>query len=254
MHSLAAGLSLGSVYFAMGYGSRGASERLGLLAFTVTLLLTSTIEVLPTFLEELRILTRETSRGAYRMSSYVLSNTLIFLPFLFLNALLFSTPLYWMAKLAMDFSAFLFFLLVVWLLLVTAYSFVAFASALAPNYQLGYTLVMGSMGCSFLFSGFFISKQNLPSFWRFMHYISLYKYPLEALLINEYVPVGDECFGTMLFGECSLTGRELLAQGGYSGYGGYGKWINVGIMAGFAVFYRILCFLILQFKLGRRCW
>ncbi|KAH0673612.1 hypothetical protein KY285_024730 [Solanum tuberosum] len=74
----------------------GAQARVGLFAFILTYLLSSTTEALPIFLQEREILMKETSCGSYRVSSYVIANSLVYLPFLLILALLFSTPLYWM--------------------------------------------------------------------------------------------------------------------------------------------------------------
>ncbi|CAM6066989.1 unnamed protein product [Sphagnum tenellum] len=247
IQAIGAGFGLGSIYVHMGYGLQGAQERGGLLAFSLSFLLTSSIEVLPMFLEERHILIRETSRGAYRVSSYVLASTLVFLPFLFLVAMLYSVPMYWLVGLAPTANAFLFFLLVIWIVLVTANSFVAFFSALVSDFITGNSLVTGFMGAFFLFSGYFISKDNMPKYWLFMHYMSLFKYPLDALLINEYLNVShDKCFGPVYGGHCFLTGDDVLAQAGLTGEN---KWANVAIMAGFALIYRILGFGLLQFKL-----
>ncbi|CAM6051563.1 unnamed protein product [Sphagnum compactum] len=247
IQAIGAGFGLGSIYVHMGYGLQGAQERGGLLAFSLSFLLTSSIEVLPMFLEERHILIRETSRGTYRVSSYVLANTLVFLPFLLLVAILYSVPMYWLVGLAPTANAFLFFLLVIWIVLVTANSFVAFFSALVSDFITGNSLVTGFMGAFFLFSGYFISKDNMPKYWLFMHYMSLFKYPLDALLINEYLNVShDKCFGPVYGGHCFLTGDDVLAQAGLTGEN---KWANVAIMAGFALIYRILGFGLLQFKL-----
>lgn len=263
LYALIAGVCLGNVFSRMGYGMRGFTERYGFLAFSVTLMLTSTVELLPSLLEECKILAREASRGAYRMSSWVVSNTLVFLPFLFLNAALFSLPVYWMVGLAPQASAFFFFLLVFWLLLVVAHAYVSFFGVLvrSNSYQLAYSLTMAGFGASWLFSGFFISKRNMPNYWLFMHYLSLYKYPLESLLINEFSHVSDKCFstGTSIFpdGPCSLTGSEVLMQQGLiaetpGAHRSNVKWVDVGTMVGFALLYRILSFFVLRFKMQRR--
>lgn len=66
------------------------------------------------FLHERRILERETSRGAYRVSSYVASNAAVFLPFLLAAAVLYAAPVYWLVGLAREPVAFAYFALVVW--------------------------------------------------------------------------------------------------------------------------------------------
>lgn len=249
IQALGCGTGLGTIYLHMGYGTPGMQKRVGFLAFTLTFLLTSSIEVLPIFLEERNILIRETSRGAYRVSSYVLSSTLVFLPFLFLVAILYAGPVYYMVGLAPQFGAFLFFLLVIWLVLVTANSFVSFCSALVSDFIMGNTVVTGVMGAFFLFSGYFIAKDYMPKGWLWLHYISLFKYPLDALLINEYSHVEDRCFGPDYGGKCFITGQNVLES---MFLDRENKWVDVGIMAGFAIVYRVLSFVALHYRLVKR--
>lgn len=244
LQAIVAGVGLGSVYLKVGYNQRGLDERLGFFAFTLTFLLSSTTEALPIFLEERQILMRETSRGAYRVSSYVISNTLVFLPFLMIIAILFAVPVYWLVGLSRTWNAFIFFVFIVWLIVLMANSLVVFLSALAPDFISGNSLIFTILGAFFLFSGYFISKESIPKYWLFMHYISLYKYPLDALLINEYSSLAKKCFSWYPeFNVCALTGEDILKQRGLQEHK---LWMNVEIMVAFFIFYRILCYLILR--------
>ncbi|EFJ28437.1 ATP-binding cassette transporter [Selaginella moellendorffii] len=247
LQAAVAGLGLGSIFLRLSHNKGGIQERYGFFAFTLTFLLSSTTEALPLYLQEKQILMRETSRGAYRVSSYVISNTLVFLPFLLVCSLLYSAPTYWLVGLNPCISSYLFFVLVVWLIVVMANSFVAFFSALVPNFIMGYSLISGSIGAFFLFSGYFIAKDSIPEYWIFMHYISLFKYPLDALLINEYSspPNKSSCYGEMVAGKCTLSGRDVLVQAALENDS---KWLDVGVMIGFAIAYRCLCCLVLGLK------
>ncbi|CAK7323651.1 unnamed protein product [Dovyalis caffra] len=220
--------------------------QIGFFAFSLNFLLSSTTEGLPIFLQERRILMRETSKGAYRVSSYVISNTLVFLPFLLVVALLYSTPVYWLVGLRREMGGFLYFSLVVWMVVLMSNSFVACFSALVPNFIMGTSLIAGLMGSFFLFSGYFIAKDDIPKYWIFMHYLSLFKYPFECFMINEY---GGEkgkrkCLET-IEGNCYLYGEEFLKQQGVEESN---KWSNLAVMMGFILGYRFLCFLILMYR------
>lgn len=212
--SVLAGAFLGSIFL----GTTDLQSRLGFFAFNLTYLLSSTTEALPVFLHERRILERETSRGAYRVSSYVASNAAVFLPFLLAAALLYAAPVYWLVGLAREPAAFAYFALVVWLVMLTANSFVACLSAVAPNYIVGNSVVAGLIGCFFLFSGYFVASKNIPRYWVFMHYASLFKYPFEALVVNEYGGArgARECLASAggAGGICVLDGAGLLRQQG----------------------------------------
>uniref|UniRef100_A0A803PTY6 ABC transporter domain-containing protein n=1 Tax=Cannabis sativa TaxID=3483 RepID=A0A803PTY6_CANSA len=70
---------------------------------------------------------------------------------------------------------------------------------------------------SFLLSnGYFISQESMPKYWLFMHFFSMYKYALDALLINEYGCLVSTCL--MWYEEdkkeCMVTGADVLQQRG----------------------------------------
>ncbi|CAL0330038.1 unnamed protein product [Lupinus luteus] len=213
---LVSGLVLGSIFCNLKDDLVGARERVGLFAFILTFLLSTSIEALPIFLQEREILMKETSSGSYRVSSYAIANGLVYLPFLLILAILFSLPLYWLVGLNRNFMAFLHFLLLIWLILYTANSVVVCFSALVPNFIVGNSLIAGVIGSFFLFSGYFISNHEIPNYWVFMHYISLFKYPFEGFLINEFSNSG-KCLQYM-FGECRVRGNSVLKEEGFISY------------------------------------
>ncbi|KAK6120682.1 hypothetical protein DH2020_045580 [Rehmannia glutinosa] len=214
--ALLAGIVLGTIFIdAFGDDSKRkkAQNQIGFFAFSLTFLMSSTTEALPIFLQERRILMRETSRGAYRISSYVIANTLVFLPFLFLVSLLYAAPVYWLVGLRRDVDGFLYFVLLVWMIVLASNAFVACFSALVPDFITGMSLIAGIMGSFFLFSGYFVSKDAIPKYWNFMQYLSLFKYPFECFMINEF---GGEhgrskCLESFE-GECLIYGDRFLMQ------------------------------------------
>lgn len=247
LQALLVGSILGTVYMKVGddQGKVSLQTRLGFFAFSLSFLLSSTTEGLPIFLQERRIFMRETLRGAYRVSSYVLANTIVFFPFLLMVGLLYSTPAYWLVGLRRDIDGFVYFALVVWMVVLMSNSFTACCSALVPNFIMGTSIIAGLMGSFFLFSGYFIAQENIPRYWIFMHYLSLFKYPFESLMINEYGGKGGSKCLENVVGECVLYGNEYLRQQGLKQSQ---KWSNLAVMLGFIFGYRVLCFSILWYK------
>lgn len=136
------------------------------------------------------------------------------------------------------------------MVVLTSNSFTACFSALVPNFIMGTSVIAGLMGSFFLFSGYFISKENIPSYWIFMHYLSLFKYPFECFMVNEY---GGErgrtrCVESQM-GVCILYGDGFLRQQGVKESQ---KWINLAVMMGFILGYRVFCFLILWYRCRSR--
>ncbi|KAL3653577.1 ATP-binding cassette sub- G member 8 [Castilleja foliolosa] len=251
LQALGVGLVLGTIYIKIGYDKAGIEKRMGLFAFTLTFLLSSTTETLPIFINERPIILREASSGVYRLSSYLMANTLVFIPYLLAIALLYSASVYFLVGLCAKWQAILYFILVIWVILLMANSFVLFLSSVAPNFIAGTTLVTVMLAAFFLFSGYFISRDSLPRFWLFMHYISMYKYALDALLINEYSCLVTRCLIWLDEKKetgCLVSGRDVLVKRGLHERQ---RWINVYILIGFFVVYRVLCLLVLIRRVSR---
>ncbi|CAA3030485.1 ABC transporter G family member 23 [Olea europaea subsp. europaea] len=249
MQAIVGGFGLGSVYIKVRNDESGVAERLGLFAFSLSFLLSSTVEALPIYLQERHVLMKEASRGAYNTSSYLIANTIIFFPFLFVVAILFSVPLYWIVGLNPSISAFIFFMFVVWLIVLMASSLVLFLSVVSPDFISGNSLICTVLGAFFLFSGYFIPKEFIPKYWLFMYYVSLYRYPLDSLLTNEYWNERHECLSRN--GDqsiCMLTGGDVLKSRGLDKDT---RWVNVGIMLAFCVFYRVLSWIILARRVSK---
>ncbi|KAG6411441.1 hypothetical protein SASPL_129523 [Salvia splendens] len=147
-------------------------------------------------------------------------------------------------------SAFAFFVLVIWTIILMANSFVLFLSSVAPNYIAGTSLLTLLLAGFFLFSGYFISSDRLPKFWAFMHFLSMYKYALDALLINEYSCLATTCLIWYDEGSktCMINGGDFLEKRGLDEGQ---RWRNVYVMIGFFVVYRILCLMVLIRRVSR---
>ncbi|XP_056696633.1 ABC transporter G family member 5 isoform X2 [Spinacia oleracea] len=214
LQMLVSGLVLGSIFYDLKHDLEGAFERVGLFAFILTFLLSCTTEALPIFLQEKEILMKETSSGSYRVSSYVIANAVVYLPFLLILAILFTVPVY---------------------------------CALVPNFIVGNSVISGVMGSFFLFSGYFISKKDIPRYWIGMHYVSLFKYPYEGFLINEFS--GSKVCLESMFGMCAMTGKDVLKE---EGLGEENRWRNVLITVGFILMYRFISYVVLRCKCSKR--
>jgi ABC-type multidrug transport system permease subunit len=174
---------------------------------------------------------------------------MVFLPYLLAVALLYSSCVYFLVGLCASPAAFSVFVLVVWAVVLTANSFVLFVSSFAPDFIAGMSLVSVSLAGFFLFSGYFLSRESTPSYWVFMHYASPYKYALDAMLANEYSCAANRCFGvTGAGGECSETGRDVLASKGLTAEE---RWTGVQVLFGFFLLYRVLYWVVLSRRASR---
>ncbi|KAK9123670.1 hypothetical protein Sjap_013272 [Stephania japonica] len=199
------GFIIATMFWQLDDSPRGVQERLGFFAFAMSTAFYTCADALPVFIQERYIFMRETAYNAYRRSSYVLARIIVVIPSLIFLATAFSLTTFWAVGLSGGLSGFWFYFLVVLAAFWAGSSFVSFISGVVRQVMLGYTVVVALLAYCFLFSGFFINRDRLPPYWIWFHYISLVKYPFEAVMQNEF---GDpaKCFvrGIQIFDSTPL--------------------------------------------------
>lgn len=141
-----------------------------------------------------------------------------------------------------------------WLILFLCFtvggSFACLAATLVPSFTIGVSVVIVCSFGLFLVAGYFQNRHELPSYWLWLHYLSHFKYPYEAILIQqlEWIPCVRSLLQEGLFIE---NGAEVLEQQGIEPMS---KGIFVGIMIAFAVVYRVLFYIVLQIRLAARAF
>ena len=183
---LITGFILATIYWQLDNSPKGVQERLGFFAFAMSTTFYTCADALPVFLQERYIFMRETAYNAYRRSSYVLSHALTSLPALIFLSFAFAATTFFAVGLDGGVSGFLFYFLIIFASFWAGNSFVTFLSGIVPHVMLGYTIVVAILAYFLLFSGFFINRDRIPSYWIWFHYLSLVKYPYEAVLQNEF--------------------------------------------------------------------
>ncbi|MFQ6647826.1 hypothetical protein Gotur_021867 [Gossypium turneri] len=183
---LVTGSILATVFWQLDNSPKGVQERLGFFAFAMSTTYYTCADALPVFLQERYIFMRETAYNAYRRLSYVISNALVALPGLIFLSFAFAMATFWAVGLDGGLSGFLFYFLIMFASFWSGSSFVTFLSGVVPHVMLGYTIVVAILAYFLLFSGFFINRDRIPGYWIWFHYLSLVKYPYEAVLRNEF--------------------------------------------------------------------
>ncbi|KAJ0028883.1 hypothetical protein Pint_35518 [Pistacia integerrima] len=267
---------LGTLYWRLSNSPQGTEGRLGFLASAMTTILYICAHEIPAYHQERYIFIRETAYNAYRHSSYVLAHSLVSIPSMIILSSAFSASTFWAVGLAGGFSGFFFFFITIFTTFWAGSSFMAFFSGLVTNLIVGFTSVAAILGYFLIFSGFYISPRQIPFYWKWLHYVSLVKYPYEAVLQNEYSDT-RKCFakGIQLFDNtpfveltvatkmkllesmssvlskdklssstCLSTGVQILKQIGASDFN---KWNCILITIAFGILFRVLFFLSLLF-------
>ncbi|KAK0584581.1 hypothetical protein LWI29_015538 [Acer saccharum] len=186
---------------------KGIDSRLGFSSFGMSVIFFICLEEIPKCFLERYIFMREAAFNAYRTSSYVLAHSIVSVPSLIVLSFTFVITTFWIVGLAGGFSGFLFFFFLIFASFWAGSSFMAFISGLVSRYLLAVCIGAAFSALFVLFSGNFISSNEIPPYWIWFHYISLVKYPFQGILQNEY---GDstKCFvrGLQFFDYTPLAG------------------------------------------------
>lgn len=265
------GFILATMFWRLDNSPKGVQERLGFFAFAMSTTFYTCADALPVFLQERYIFMRETAHNAYRRSSYVLSHSITALPALIFLSLAFASITFFAVGLDGGLSGFFFYFLIILASFWAGSSFVTFLSGVVPHVMLGYTIVVAILAYFLLFSGFFINRDRIPPYWIWFHYISLVKYPYEAVLQNEFSDP-NKCFvrGVQIFDNsplglvpesmklkllssmsstlgvnissstCVTTGVDILQQQGITDLS---KWSCLWVTVAWGFFFRILFYL-----------
>ncbi|CAN1775901.1 ABC transporter G family member 2 [Linum perenne] len=270
---LVTGSILATVFWNLDNSPRGAQERIGFFAFAMATTYYTCAESIPAFLQERYIFMRETAHNTYRRSSYVLAHSLIAIPSLIVLSAAFSAVTFWSVGLSGGLKSFLFFFLAVLSGFWAGSSFVSFLAGVISHVMLGFTIAVAILAYFLLFSGFFVSRDRIPSYWIWFHYISLVKYPYEAALLNEFAdptkcfvrgvqmfdntPVGEvpvalklklleslgSALGVDLTAEtCVMTAADVLKR---QGIADLSKWGCLWVTVAWGVFFRFLFYVAL---------
>ncbi|KAL5178720.1 ABC transporter G family member 2 [Glycine soja] len=235
------GIMMATMFFKPKETLQGITNRLSFFIFTVCLFFFSSNDAVPAFIQERFIFIRETSHNAYRASTYTIAGLITHMPFILLQATAYAVIVWFALKLR---GPFLYFLLVLFVSLLSTNSFVVFVSSVVPNYILGYAVVIAFTALFFLFCGYFLNSNDIPHYWRWMNKISTMTYPYEGLLMNQYQT--NDTFGFGYLDGARITGLDIL-NSLHIDTDERKKRTIVLTMFGWAVLYRVLFYLVLRF-------
>ncbi|MCL7051839.1 hypothetical protein MKW94_025746 [Papaver nudicaule] len=224
----------------------GVHQRLGFFVFVVGCIFYVATDALAVFIQERYIFMRETAYNSYRRSSYILYHSVMVIPTLLASSLAMSLITFWAVSLDGGLSSFSFYFLVIFASSWAANSLVTLVSGLVSQVMVGATIAISIVGAFVLYSGFFMPRDSIPSYWIWLHYISAVKYPFQAIVVNEF-DKPDLCLveiGAEPTKSCAVTGLDVIKRLNATDLS---KWSCLWITLAFGVLYRIMFYFALLF-------
>ncbi|XP_052197813.1 ABC transporter G family member 1-like [Diospyros lotus] len=239
-------LCVGTIFYNIGSSFGSIQARGSMLMFVASFLTFMAIGGFPSFVEDMKIFTRERLNGHYGVGAFVVGNTLSSIPYLFLISVLPGAMAYYLVGLQKTLDHFLCFALVLFACMLLVESLMMIVASVVPDFLMGIITGAGIQGVMMLNGGFFRLPNDLPEpFWRYpMYYISFHKYAYQGFYKNE--------FEGLIFPNnearqaATITGKEIL-RNTWQVEMGYSKWVDLAILLGMVVLYRFMFLGIVKF-------
>ena len=169
----------------------------------------------------------------------MIGNTLSSIPYLLIISLIPGAIAYFLVGLQKSFEHFVYFALVLFVCMMLVESLMMIVASIVPDFLMGIITGAGIQGVMMLNGGFFRLPNDLPKpFWRYpMYYIAFHKYANQGFYKNEFE--GLTFPNNQVGGSPSITGEEIL-RNTWQVEMGYSKWIDLAILLGMVVLYRLM--------------
>lgn len=185
---------LGTLYWQMPLDQTGARNRVSLMYFCIAFSSLGAISSIPGLVLQRAVYYRE--RPAFlRPLAYFIAMVTAEVPLVLVSVTIFSVVIYFATGLNLDLFGlhFLIFLVVYALSALTCTFYAMMVASAVATTEVANTIVGVTSSIFSLFAGFMIPKESIPPYWRWLHYLSYFKYPLEALSINEIASQNFTC-------------------------------------------------------------
>uniref|UniRef100_A0A0E0B050 ABC transporter domain-containing protein n=1 Tax=Oryza glumipatula TaxID=40148 RepID=A0A0E0B050_9ORYZ len=237
-------LSLGTIFYNVGYGPDSARSRSSMLMFIGTLLTFMAIGGFPSFVEDMKIFGRERLNGHYGVVTFVISNTVSSTPYLLLIAVVPGAIAYYLTGLQKQIDHFIYFALVLCSCTMLVEGLMMIVATIVPDFLMGIITGAGIQGIMMLNSGSFQLPNNLPKIvWKYpIYYISFHKYALQGFYKNE---LSGLVLQNDLEGHKTITGEKVIVEL-FQVETGHSKWVDLAILCGMIVIYRLLFVVIIK--------
>ncbi|KAJ2809410.1 ATP-binding cassette transporter snq2 [Coemansia guatemalensis] len=221
----------GTLFLKLPETSDGAFTRGGVLFFALLFnSLTAEAEI-PQAVAGREVVYKHKALAMYHPAALSLAQTIVGMPFITLQIVLFSVILYFIAGLALtagQFFAFLLFLLTGVLCLA---AFFRLVGNLSPGVDFGHTAAGIGLLFMVLMIGYLQPPQDMHPWFKWIHWINPLAYAFKSLMCNEFRNLRLECTGSHLVptgrnishqvctlqgarsGELIVKGRDYLADG-----------------------------------------
>nr|GMD23067.1 ABC transporter G family member 15-like [Ipomoea batatas] len=238
-------ICVGTLFFRVGTSYTAILARGACGGFVTGYMTFMSIGGFPSFIEEMRIFTKERLNGHYGVGAFILSNFLSSFPFLVAVSAITGTITFYMVFQA-SFSRYVFFCLNLFGCIAMVESCMMIVASLVPNFLMGIITGAGVLGIMMMTAGFFRLLSDLPKpFWRYpISFMGYGAWSLQGAYKNDMIGL---VFDPLIPGEPTLKGEDVLRTM-FKLPMDHSKWWDLLALYCLIVVYRLVFFLVLKVK------
>ncbi|KAJ9640372.1 ATP-binding cassette transporter snq2 [Coniosporium tulheliwenetii] len=249
-------LIVGSLFYNMPATSSGVFTRGGVIFFMLLFNALLALAELTSAFESRPILLKHKSFSFYRPAAYAIAQTVVDVPLVFIQVLIFDVVVYFMTNLARTPSQFFISLLFLFILTMTMYAFFRAVGALVGSLDVATRITGVAIQALVVYTGYLIPPRKMHPWFSWLRWVNPVQYAFEGLMANEFhnleiaceppyiVPQGGLGAGPQ-YQSCAIQGSQpgsLIVQGSdyiqvAFSYSRSHLWRNFGIMCAFFIFF-----------------
>nr|KYP61160.1 ABC transporter G family member 11 [Cajanus cajan] len=242
-------ISIGSIYYNIGTSHGSIEARGSLLIFFISVLSFMTLVAgFSPLLEEMKVFERERLNGHYGITAFLAGNLFSAVPYILLISLIPGGIAYYLCGMHEGLDRFMYFTALLFAIVMWVESLMLVIGSISPNYVIGMFLAGGVEGLMILTGGFYRRPNDLPKpLWKYpLYYVSFLKYAFQGSFKNDFDGLTfsvDQDGGI----NRTISGRNVLIDTWHVEMG-HSKWVDLAIMFGMIVLYRVMFLAITKSK------
>ncbi|KAK9056595.1 hypothetical protein SSX86_023957 [Deinandra increscens subsp. villosa] len=241
---LALSFALGTLFHNAGSSYSSIEARNSMMMFVASFLTFMAIGGFPSFVEDMKVYEHERLNGHYSTGAFVIANTLSATPYLLLVSVIPGAIAYYLTGLHAGLDHFAYYASILFACMLVVESLMMIVASIVQNYLMGIIVGAGIQGFMILAGGFFRLPNDLPDpIWKYpLFYIGFHKYAYQGLFKNELEGVkyvyNDAGVQNVVDGAYMLREKWQVEMG-------YSKWVDLLIILGMVVIYRMMFWVII---------
>ncbi|KAF6844228.1 ABC transporter [Colletotrichum musicola] len=187
------GLIVGSLFYNLPNTAAGAFPRGGTLFFLLLFNALLALAEQTAAFESKPILLKHKSFSFYRPAAYAIAQTVVDVPLVFIQVVLFNVIIYFMSNLARTASQFFISTLILWLVTMVTYAFFRAISAWCKSLDDATRFTGVSVQIIIVYTGYLIPPSSMRPWFGWLRWINWIQYGFECLMANEFYDRELEC-------------------------------------------------------------